>query len=134
MSDMTEEEWEGVAKALVSGGLRDYINGMLRKRTEDILPRLISRDNLRLLRQAFDPLLRIEESDIDGYFVGVVDDGEVVEVVEGTEIDGVLYCICPLSGGGLVSVTVGDELIRNSGETFRIRAEARAYIKGLSAR
>ena len=68
----------------------------------------------------------------EGWFVGT-HEGE--PVMEGVEVDGRLYSVVPQSGGGLVAVLVGRQIVNNEiGAVFTSTAEARAYVQGLTAR
>jgi len=133
VTNLTEEEWQGLQATLVQGGLREYVEGLVAKRLEgDCVP--ISDANRAILYRAYDDgdgrNISLVTSDVEGYFVGVWEDHEVME---GTEIDGVLYSVCPQSGGGLVTVLIGDQLTSNDiGPMFHSNAEARAYIQGLT--
>lgn len=70
--------------------------------------------------------------DGDGWFLGLWSDDPVME---GTEIDGTLYSIVPMSGNGIVSVLVGRQIVDNHvGPVFTTSAEARAYVQGLTAK
>lgn len=133
MTNLTEEEWLGLQATLVQGGLREYVEDLVKKRLEaDCVP--ISDANRAILYRAYDDgnggNIALLASTVEGYFVGMWEDHEVME---GTEIDGVLYSVCPQSGGGLVTVLVGDEIVNNDiGPMFHSNAEARAYILGLT--
>lgn len=92
--------------------------------------------NRALIYRAYDDgdgnTLSLEPSEHQGWFVGTYDDQLLLE---GTEVDGTLYSICAQSGGGMVAVLVGTEIVDNSaGAIFSSTAEARAYIQGLTAR
>lgn len=141
MSVMTEEEWARVQATLVRGGLRQEIDRILIHRVNEVRGNLpsftISDANRSLIFRAYDDgdggNVTLKGAETEGWFIGVYDTGgpDECEVMEGAQIDGVLYCICPQSGGGLVSVVVGEELIENVvGPTFHTQAEARAYIQG----
>ena len=136
MSKMTDEEWANVTKRLfASGGLREYIDELLASRAQVCSEHPISDKNRMLLYRAYDDgdgntvTLRPRE---DGYFIGTFDG---YEAVTATEIDGVLYSICSHSGGGAVTVLVGEEIVQNmTGVTFSSKSEAKAYIRGLAAK
>lgn len=92
--------------------------------------------NRMLVYRAYDDgdgdTVAIQPSSTPGYFEGVYDD---TVVMSGIEVGGKLYSICPQSGGGSVSVLVGDEIVHNGiGPVFDSWAEAYAYVKGLTAR
>jgi hypothetical protein len=92
--------------------------------------------NRLLIYRAYDDgdgnTLDLEPSEHEGWFVGTYD-GQLL--LEGTEVDGTLYSVCAQSGGGLVAVLVGTEIVDNSaGAIFSTAAEARAYVQGLTAR
>jgi hypothetical protein len=133
VTTLTEEEWQGLQATLVRGGLREYVEGLVAKRLEaDCVP--ISDANRAILYRAYDDgnggNITLATSDVEGYFVGLWED---VEIMEGTEVDGVLYSVCPQSGGGLVTVLVGEQITDNDlGPMFHSNAEARAYILGLT--
>lgn len=92
--------------------------------------------NRMLVYRAYDDgdgnTVAIQPSSTPGYFEGVYDD---TVVMSGIEVGGKLYSICPQSGGGSVSVLVGDEIVHNGiGPVFDSWAEAYAYVTGLTAR
>lgn len=96
----------------------------------------ITDSNRLLIYRAYDDgdgnTITLEPSDKDNWFVGTYD-GYLV--MEGIEVDGTLYSVCPQSGGGLVAVLVGDEIVSNSvGAVFGSAPEARAYVQGLTAK
>ena len=96
----------------------------------------LSDANRMLVYRAYDDgdgnTVAIQPSSTPGYFVGVYDD---TVVMSGIEIDGKLYSICPQSGGGSVSVLIGDEIVQNGiGSIFDSWVEAYTYVKGLTAR
>jgi hypothetical protein len=130
---MTEQEWAGLQATLVTGGLREYVDGLLRKRAPSPLP--ISEVNRAMLYEAYDDgngntveILVGENGYYEGWWGGSY-------MMEGTEIDGVAYNICPTSGGGGVTVYVGDAILENMvGEWFQTVPEAKAYIRGLTDR
>lgn len=104
--------------------------------SQDPKPFQIRDMNRALLYRAYDDgdgnTLTLEDGHDAGWFVGTYD-GQ--RVMEGVEVDGMLYSICAQSGGGQVAVLVGRELIDNEiGVTFHSSAEARAYVLGLTAR
>lgn len=97
----------------------------------------LSDTNRYLIYRAFDDgmgggITDIVPADEPGYFscLWAGDDG--YEAMEGIEVDGVLYSIVPESGGGLMSVYVGDDLtgggMTNHVTVNNIQA-ARAHIK-----
>lgn len=103
---------------------------------ETTTPYTLSDANRMLLYRAYDDgdgsTVTIQAGSTDDYFVGMYED---MEVMEGVQIDGTLYSICPQSGGGLVTVLVGEEIVQNVvGPTFSSFPEARAYIKGLTTK
>lgn len=140
MSEMTEEEWVEVQEALVRGGIRECINSIIHRRAgfdepDEMIIR-INNVNRMLLYRAYDDgsggTVVIVPSQVNGYFEGHYD-GEYV--MEGTEVNGTLFCICPQSGGGTVSVLVATEIVDNAaGTPFDSIPEARAYIRGLTAK
>lgn len=128
MTSMTEEEWASVQAALVRGCLEATINGILATR----VPVRIHPRNRRILEEAFDDgdktVTLVASSEPPWSFLGMFED---CHVCDGLEHEGVLYVAVPQSGGGLVSVFVGEELRENSaGVTFRNMGEAKAYIQG----
>jgi len=132
VTNLTEEEWQGLQATLVQGGLREYVEGLVAKREAGCIP--ISDANRALLYRAYDDgnggNITLVPSEHENYFVGMWEDHEVME---GTEIDGVLYSVCPQSGGGWVTVLTGEQITDNDlGPMFRSNAEARAYILGLT--
>lgn len=132
---MTETEWRGLQATLVHGGLREYVDRLLLSRVEALDCPPISDANRALLYQAYDDgdgnTVTIHTGKT-GYYEGWWD-GEML--MEGVEIDGVAYNICPESSGGLVTVFKGDAIVENQiGVTFRSTAEAKAYIKGLTSK
>lgn len=102
----------------------------------DASPVLLSDKNRQIIEQAYDDGdgngITLVATDDPPWFVGIHGD---FDVCDGMEHDGVLYVITPLSGGGLVSVIVGEGLIENDGGTsFHSVPEAKAYIQGLVAK
>lgn len=96
----------------------------------------INSTNRMILHRAYDDgnggNISLRNSVIPGYFDGEYD-GEYV--MEGVEINGVLFSIVPNSGGGTYAVLVGTEIVENeAGVTFNSVLEARAYIQGLTAK
>lgn len=92
--------------------------------------------NRAILYRAYDDgdgnTISLVSSRYEGWFVGTWDGDPVME---GTEIKGTLYSICPQGSTGTVAVMVGREIEKNVvGPTFDSKAEARAYIQGLTAR
>lgn len=68
----------------------------------------------------------------DGWFVGKWDGDPVME---GVEVNGTLYSICPQSGGGQVAVLVGRQIVENEiGITFSSTEDAKAYVQGLTTK
>lgn len=130
MTSMTEEEWAGVQETLVRGGLRDCIDALLATR----VPVKIHPRNRRIMEQAWDDgdqTVRLVATSDPPWFVGMFDD---FQVCEGLEHEGVLYVITHLSGGGLVSVIVGEGLVENdAGTVFSSVPLAKAYIQGRMA-
>lgn len=129
MMQMTDDEWARVQKALVVGGLRETIDEIISTRPS------LRAENLRWLTIAYDDgdgnTITLGPSDDPPWFVGMYGDHEVLL---GCEIDGTLYSIIHLSGRGLVSVLVGDEIVNNeTGAVFSTVPEAKAYVKGLTA-
>lgn len=93
-------------------------------------------ENRGMVREAYDAgdgvSLVLEPTEDHPWFTGLY---EGCEVMLGLEHEGVLYSIVYASGGGLVSVIVGDGLVTNdAGVTFRNVGEAKAYVKGLTAK
>lgn len=97
----------------------------------------ISDANRMLIYRAYDDgdgnTLTLEPTgEPEGWFVGKWDGDPVME---GVERNGTLYSVCPMSGGGLVAVLVGRQIVQNEiGVTFTSTAEARAYVQGLTAK
>lgn len=97
----------------------------------------LSDTNRALIHKAYDDgeggTLTITASDTPGYFTGMYDGDEVMK---GTEVNGVLYSICPNSGGGLLSLLIGAELTdgMTQGVTFKSNAEARDHIRWITAK
>ena len=93
----------------------------------------ISTRNLALIIRAYDDgdggNLDLRQRD-DGWVEGTFDG---CMMYEGIEADGVLYSITHMSGAQ-IAVAVGEELSTVDGEWFDSVAEARAYIKGLTAK
>jgi hypothetical protein len=86
----------------------------------------------RAYEDGFGNTLELEAGDQDNWFIGKYD-GDII--MEGTEVDGILYSVFAQSGGRGVAVLVGVELVDNSaGVTFKSTAEARAYVQGLTAK
>lgn len=136
MTSMTDEEWKGVQEALVVGGLYECINNLLASRFRQPCLVSISDANRWILDQAYDDgdgnTITLEPTDDGPWFAGVYDGDEVML---GMEHDGTLYSVVSLSGGGLVAVIVGNGLIENEmGVAFHGAAEAKAYVKGLTAK
>lgn len=132
MTPVTEQEWESVLNTLVRGGLRECIDEIVASRGS--VP--ISMTNRRIIEQAYDDgddnTVDLVLTDDPPWFVGLWSDQEVMF---GVEHDGTLYSVVHASGGGLVSVIVGRDLIDNEvGVVFRSVGEAKAYIKGLTAK
>jgi hypothetical protein len=128
MTSMTEAEWTSVQNALCVGGLRECIDGLLATR----VPVRIHPRNRRIMEEAFDDgdktVILVASSEPPWSFLGMFED---CHVCDGLEHDGVLYVAVPQSGGGLVSVFVGEELRENNaGVTFLNMGEAKAYIQG----
>lgn len=93
----------------------------------------MSPKNITLIIKAYDDgaggnldLRQRDDGWVEGMFEGML-------MYEGIEIDGTLYSITHMSGGQ-ITVAVGKELLTVDGEWFGTVAEARAYIKGLSAK
>jgi hypothetical protein len=94
----------------------------------------VSEENRRILYEAYDAgdgdTICLRE-DRDGFFGGYWQ-GE--KIMEGIEIDGVLYAIVPASDR-TVAVIQGEGLMGNDlGVAFGNAAEAKAYIQGLMAK
>jgi len=128
MTPMTEEEWQRVQEALVRGGLRAVIDDILMSRPH------LSEENRRIIEKAYD------DGDGNGIALVLTDDPqwfagmyEGSEVMQGTEHNGLLYSIVHASGGGLVSVIVGNGLITNEvGVAFDSVNAAKAHVKDLT--
>lgn len=93
---------------------------------------VLSADNMRMIREAWQPAdVRLRRS-VGGYFqVAMGPSGLEQVVMEGIEIEGTLHSIC-LSGPGTVTVLTGDELITHQdGPDFPSVHEAKAYIESL---
>ena len=136
MTSMTDEEWKAVQEALVIGGLRACIDDILLNRFHEPRPVSISDANRRIIEQAYDDGeghgITLVATDDRPWFVGVYDGSELML---GLEHDGTLYSIVCLSGGGLVSVVVGQGLLDNEiGIAFNGFVEAKAYVQGLTAK
>jgi len=133
---MTNEEWTAVQEALVKGGLRECIDTIIANRFRLDLVVPISDENRRIIERAYDDGdgggITLVPTDDPPWFSGSYDDSEVML---GLEHDGTLYSITSLSGGGLVAVITGHGLVDNEmGVAFRSAAEAKAYVKGLTAK
>lgn len=136
MTSMTDEEWEGVQKALVVGGLRAYINDLLASRSRQLPPVVISDRNRRIIEQAYDDGsgngITLVPTDDPPWFAGMY---EGSEMMQGMEHNGTLFSVASLSGGGLVSVIVGHGLVENEiGVVFPNVVGAKEYVKGLTAK
>lgn len=100
----------------------------------------LSDTNRYLIYRAFDDgvgggIHNIVPADEPGYFSCRDEDG--IEWMEGTEVDGVLYSIVPESGGGLISVYVGEQLAgdgMSSVRTVNSVDAARTHIAEISAK
>lgn len=137
MSGMTEQEWAEVQAALVKGGLRECIDSLLHARSGGNVFTGISDRNRAILYRAYDDgegrtIHLVPHATEANWFSGVWGDEDVME---GVEIEGTLYSVCPHSGGGLATVLIGTEIEENVvGPTFHSYPEARAYIRGLTAK
>lgn len=136
MSSMTDEEWMGVQRALVVGGLRACIDDIIASRFEQPASVSISDANRWIIEQAYDDgdgnTITLVPTDDCPWFVGMYDG---TEVMHGVEHNGTLYSIVTLSGGGPKSVIVGHGLIENEmGIAFPGVVEAKAYVQGLTAK
>lgn len=137
MTSMTDEEWKDVQEALVAGGLRECLNSIFARRFQQNRGTLILYDdNRKIIEEAYDDgdgnTLTFVPTDDPPWFAGVY---EGQELMLGMEHDGTLYSIVHASGGGLVSVVVGRGLLDNEvGAAFRSIGEAKAYVKGLTAK
>ena len=91
----------------------------------------LSDTNRALLLRAYDDgeggTVSFKPSDVAGYFQ-VMYDGD--QIMEGTEVNGTLYSICPQSGGGMVALLVGDEIanVDLPGRAFPNAEGARQWI------
>ena len=96
----------------------------------------LSDTNRALLDRAYDDgvggTFSLIPSDIPGYFEGHYDGDYVMEA---TEVNGILYSVCSNSGGGMVSVLVGNQICstHNPALAFQSIDGARTYIQGLAA-
>lgn len=100
------------------------------------MPLYLNGKNRVLLESAWDDgdgnTITIEPTEDWPWFRGTYDGHEVML---GMEHDGTIYSIVYASGGGLVSVIVGNGLINNEvGVVFRNVGEAKAYVKGITSR
>lgn len=130
MTPMSDEEWGRVQEALVKGGLRECIDSLLTSRP------FLSEKNRRIIEQAYDDGdgngLSLVPISPHPWFAGMWEDHEVML---GLEHRGVLYSVVHASGGGLVSVIVGDGLINNEiGVAFQGVEAAKAYVEGMTAK
>lgn len=96
----------------------------------------ISDVNRHLIYKAYDngdgDTITLKSTGDGDWFVGTWED---YSVMEGIEVDGILYSVIPQSGGGLVAVLVGRQIVENEiGVIFHSTAEARAYVQGLTTR
>lgn len=132
MTPVTDKEWNRVTEALVTGGLRQCIDDILAARASvRVSPR-----NRRIIEKAWDDgdgnTLTLVPTDDPPWFAG---EYEGTELMLGIEHNGTLYSIVYASGGGLVSVIVGDGILQNEmGVAFHGVQEAKAYVKGLLAK
>ena len=140
MNIVTDEEWAEVDAALVKGGLRHVIERIVIAHENEVrgepVPVRISEKNRAVVYRAYDDgggsSVTLARTDDPPWFAGMYEDHEAML---GAEINGVLYSIVHLSGGGLVSVIIGEGLVNNeAGEVFRNVGEAKAYVKGLTSR
>lgn len=136
MTSLSDEEWKAVQEALVVGGLYECINNILASRFRQPCPVSISDVNRRIIEQAYDDgegnTVTLVATHDCPWFTGMWEDHEVMQ---GMEHNGTLYSVVSLSGGGLVSVIVGRGLIDNEmGVAFHDVVEAKAYVKGLTAK
>lgn len=100
------------------------------------VPVLVSPENRRIIESAFDDgdghTITLRPVDDHPWFVGAWEDQHLYL---GMEHEGVLYSIVSLSGSGSVAVIIGDGLVQNEvGVAFPNEAEAKAYVKGLTAK
>lgn len=135
MTSLTDAEWNSVQEALVRGGLRACLDNIISNHRHPCVV-VLSDANRRIVEQAYDDgggggITLVPTNDCP-WFAGMYEDSEQML---GLEHEGTLYSIITLSGGGLVSVIVGRGIIENeAGVTFRSTAEAKAYVKGLTAK
>lgn len=92
--------------------------------------------NRLLIYRAYDDgdgnTVSLEPNGGGGWFIGKWD-GE--PVMEGVEVNGTLYSICPQSGGGTVAVLVGSQIVENEiGVVFPSTEDAKEYVQGLTAK
>lgn len=140
MNIVTDEEWAEVDAALVKGGLRQVIERIVIAHENEVrgepVPVRISEKNRAVVYRAYDDgdgnTVTLEPTDDYPWFRGVY---EGSEVMLGCEDGATLYSIVYASGGGLVSVIVGEGLTDNdAGITFHSVSEAKAYVKGITSR
>lgn len=126
MSKTTDAEWEAIQEALVKGGLRETIDRILLTRQD--VP-TISDENRQMLADAFAGSGgRFTLTIVDNYFTGHMD-RELV--IEGKEVNGVLYALFHI--GGKVEVMVGEQVRSARGVVFDTVAEAWADVERLTA-
>lgn len=140
MNVISDEEWAEVSAALVRGGLRQVIERIVIAHENDVRGEpaqvQIGEKNRAIVYRAYDDgdghTVTLEPTDDHPWFRGVYDGSEVML---GCEYGTTLYSIVYASGGGLVSVIVGEGLVDNdAGTTFHSVPEAKAYVKGLASR
>lgn len=129
MTPMTEVEWERVQEALCVGGLRECVDNLLTSR----LP--LSDKNRQIISSAYDDgdghNITLVPTDDYPWFSGMWEDQEVYL---GMEYDGILFSVVHASGG-YCAVIVGRGIIENEiGVVFHEVDEAKAYVKGLTAK
>jgi hypothetical protein len=135
VTSLTEAEWSSVQEALVKGGLRACLDTILTNHRHPCVV-VVSETNRQIVEQAYDDgggggILLMPTNDCP-WFAGMY---EGSEVMLGLEHEGTLYSIVTRSGGGLVAVIVGSGIIENDmGVAFHSTAEAKAYVKGLTAK
>jgi hypothetical protein len=135
VTSLTDEDWDNVQEALVRGGLRACLDNILRAHRHPCHV-IVSDRNRRIIEQAYDDgggggITLVPTNDCP-WFAGMYGDSEQML---GREHDGTLFSITHLSGGGLVAVIVGDGIaVNDPGVVFRNVAEAKAYVKGLTAK
>jgi hypothetical protein len=134
MTSMSNEEWKGVQEALVTGGLRSCIDGILASRFSESRLLSLSDANRRIIEKVYADdgdghCITLVPTDDYPWFAGMY---EGSEMMLGLEHNGTLYSIVTLSGGGMVAVIEGRGILDNEmGVAFNGFTEAKAYVQGL---